>query len=100
MLVLCVVPLSVRYASPPPLVLSMSYGGPELGNTTQSRVFEDSFKAMGALGVSVLASSGDAGAFRPTANAQATCQVPAVNYPASSPYVAQPELQLQPQPCL
>ena len=74
----------------PPLVLSMSYGGVELGQTMATWFFEQSFQAMGALGISVLASSGDTGAFWPTNKAQGTCDNVAAVYPASSPYARLP----------
>ena len=62
----------------------MSYGGPEPSGRKRT-TFENAWLAFGTMGISVLASSGDGGAFRPSVSAEATCQFPGVNYPASSP---------------
>ena len=76
-----------RYSQSQPNVLVFSYAGPELGATNASAFLETSLEALGAMGISVLASSGDTGAFWPTTRAEETCNSMAALYPASSPCV-------------
>jgi subtilase family serine protease/exonuclease VII small subunit len=80
-------------------IISMSYGGSELGGVGESasekqqdQAFFDSahqfFKQAAAEGVTVLASSGDSGATNGNgANASSVWNTPNVSWPASDPYV-------------
>jgi len=66
-----------------PSILSISWGGPENAWTRQARdVLNSAFQDAAAMGVTVLASSGDSGARDGSSNGPLT-----VDFPASSPYV-------------
>lgn len=65
-----------------PSVLSLSWGEPENGvSKTYVRLIDEAMRAAAHLGITVCASSGDAGAMNDSRDA-----MPAVNFPASSPY--------------
>lgn len=65
-----------------PDVLSISWGEPETAvSRTWLRSVDDAFRTAARLGITVLASSGDAGALNNSPD-----NLPAVNFPASSPF--------------
>ncbi|WP_051978712.1 S53 family peptidase [Edaphobacter aggregans] len=65
-----------------PDVLSISWGEPETAvSRTWLRSVNEAFRAAARLGITVLASSGDAGALNNSPD-----NLPAVNFPASSPF--------------
>jgi kumamolisin len=65
-----------------PDILSISWGEPETAVTrTWLRIVNEAFRTAARLGITVLASSGDAGALNNSPD-----NLPAVNFPASSPF--------------
>ncbi len=70
--------------------LSVSWGGPEIFNTpTYTAIFDFIFTEAAAQGISIFASSGDAGAFELNRSLYVPqfTKVASVGYPASSPWV-------------
>lgn len=78
--------LAVQYAPQPPQVISISYGGVEPGKDAVS-LGNQFFQALGALGVTVVVSSGDTGPYLASGDVAFSCSQFLPSWPATSPYV-------------